>query len=106
VYQLISDLHKSEVFKLGKYLGIPESILEAKPSADLWDGQTDEGEIGVSYDFVELFAGWYLDLSAINRKAFVESISDDARKEFEENKALCVKIHNANKHKLTGVVNL
>lgn len=36
--QLISDLHKSEVFKVGAELGVPESILRSPPSADLWDG--------------------------------------------------------------------
>ena len=40
--QLIADLHKSEVFTVGKYLEVPEDILVAPPSADLWDGQTDE----------------------------------------------------------------
>jgi NAD+ synthase (glutamine-hydrolysing) len=40
--QLIGDLHKSEVRAVGKALGAPESILKAKPSADLWAGQTDE----------------------------------------------------------------
>jgi hypothetical protein len=37
--QLIWDLHKSEVFAVGAYLGVPESILVAPPSADLWEGQ-------------------------------------------------------------------
>jgi NH3-dependent NAD+ synthetase len=37
--QLIWDLHKSEVFKVGAVLGVPRSILVAPPSADLWDGQ-------------------------------------------------------------------
>ena len=53
--QLIGDLHKSEVFKVGRVVGVPESVLSAPPSADLWDGQTDEEELGFSYDFVELW---------------------------------------------------
>lgn len=40
--QLIADLHKSEVFKVSRFLGVPETILSAAPSADLWDGQSDE----------------------------------------------------------------
>lgn len=40
--QLIADLHKSEVYKLGEFLGVPDEILRAAPSADLWEGQTDE----------------------------------------------------------------
>jgi NAD+ synthase len=45
----IGDLHKTEVWELAKYLEIPKHIIDKKPSADLWEGQTDEGEIGVSY---------------------------------------------------------
>ncbi|KNC85971.1 NAD+ synthetase [Sphaeroforma arctica JP610] len=55
--QLISDLHKSEVFKVGHELGVPKSTLEAAPSADLWDGQEDEEELGFTYDFIELYTG-------------------------------------------------
>eukprot|EP00124_Ichthyophonus_hoferi_P005409 Ihof_evm2s776 gene=Ihof_evmTU2s776 len=40
--QLIADLHKSEVFAVGEALGVPSSTLIAPPSADLWEGQTDE----------------------------------------------------------------
>ncbi len=46
----IGDLYKTQVWQLGKYLGLPDRILEKKPSADLWAGQTDEGEIGYSYN--------------------------------------------------------
>lgn len=51
----ISGLFKSEVYQLAEYLGVPESVLKAKPTADLWgeDEQTDEGELGMSYDEVE-----------------------------------------------------
>jgi NAD+ synthase (glutamine-hydrolysing) len=40
--QLIADLHKSEVFAVGRALNVPQQILSAAPSADLWEGQTDE----------------------------------------------------------------
>lgn len=45
----IGDLYKTEVLELAKYLGIPERIVMKKPSARLWSGQTDEGEMGISY---------------------------------------------------------
>eukprot|EP00957_Ditylum_brightwellii_P197159 15021551-Ditylum_brightwellii.AAC.1 len=60
--QLISDLHKSEVYTVSKALGVPEATVVAPPSADLWDGQTDEDELGFTYDFIELFTGAYLPL--------------------------------------------
>jgi NAD+ synthase len=50
----IADFHKSEVYQLGRALGVPARILEASPSAGLWDGQTDEDELGMTYDEIEL----------------------------------------------------
>lgn len=45
----LRDLYKTEVYELAKYLGVPESIVTKKPTAGLWDGQTDEGEFGFTY---------------------------------------------------------
>lgn len=45
----LGDLYKTEVWKLAEYLGVPEKIIKKKPTADLWPGQTDEGELGLSY---------------------------------------------------------
>ncbi len=45
----IGDLYKTQVFAFARYLGVPETILNKKPSADLWKDQTDEGEIGMTY---------------------------------------------------------
>ncbi len=45
----IGDLYKSDLFEFAKYLNIPESIISKPPSADLFEGQSDESEIGASY---------------------------------------------------------
>jgi NAD+ synthase len=45
----IGDLYKSEVFELARYLDVPDSIINKPPSADLWEGQSDEAELGYSY---------------------------------------------------------
>jgi len=45
----IGDLYKTEVWELARYLGVPEKIIKKKPSAGLWVGQTDEGELGITY---------------------------------------------------------
>ncbi len=45
----IVHLYKTQVWKLAEKLGIPKQIIEKKPSAGLWDGQTDEDELGFSY---------------------------------------------------------
>jgi NAD+ synthase len=45
----IGDLYKSEVFELAEYLNISKSIIKKPPSADLWDGQSDEDDLGYTY---------------------------------------------------------
>ena len=51
----ISHLFKSEVFAYAQAVGVPATILAKPPSAGLWPGQTDEGELGFSYNDYELF---------------------------------------------------
>jgi len=46
----LGDLYKTQVRQLARYLGVPEPIINRRPSAGLWPGQTDEGELGISYD--------------------------------------------------------
>lgn len=104
--QLINDLHKSEVFKVGKYLGVPESILTAPPSADLWENQEDEKELGFSYDFIELFTGYFLKLDPNNQEKMIDSLDKDSKEEFLKNKEACEKVHMRNLHKINGVVNI
>ncbi|MFQ3535897.1 MAG: NAD+ synthase [Aggregatilineales bacterium] len=51
--QPIEDLYKTQVRQLARALGVPNSILDKPPSADLWLGQTDEGELGYTYAEVD-----------------------------------------------------
>jgi len=104
--QLIADLHKSEVYLVGAALNIPKSILEVAPSADLWEGQTDEEELGFSYAFIELLTGAYLPLSEQERSRFVSSLSPAAARQFETWRKQAEEVHNRNKHKLHFPVNL
>ena len=46
----IADLYKCQVRQLARYLAVPSAIIDKPPSADLWVGQTDEDELGFSYD--------------------------------------------------------
>ena len=46
----IADLYKYQVRQLARSLGVPRAIIEKPPSADLWVGQTDEAELGFTYD--------------------------------------------------------
>lgn len=49
----IGDLYKTQVRQLSRAMNIPAPIIDKAPSADLWDGQTDEKELGFSYDEVD-----------------------------------------------------
>lgn len=45
----IGDLYKAQVWALSEFMGVPKEVIDKKPSADLWEGQTDEQELGFSY---------------------------------------------------------
>jgi NAD+ synthase len=49
----IGDLYKTQVWQLASFMGVPQKIVEKPPTADLWVGQTDEGELGISYPEVD-----------------------------------------------------
>jgi NAD+ synthase len=49
----LGDLYKSQVWQLAEHLGVPKRIAEKPPTADLWPGQTDEGELGFTYRQVD-----------------------------------------------------
>jgi NAD+ synthase len=50
----LGGLYKREVREMAARLGIPRRIINKNPTADLWPGQTDEGELGLSYDLADL----------------------------------------------------
>ena len=49
----IGDLYKSEIFEFAKHLGVTKSIISKPPSADLWEGQSDEEELGYTYKEID-----------------------------------------------------
>jgi len=51
----LGNLVKGEVKELARHLGIPRSIIDKPPSAGLWEGQTDEGEMGISYEALDRY---------------------------------------------------
>ncbi len=57
----IGDLYKSQVRQLAAAIGVPEPIITKAPSADLWPGQTDEGEAGFSYPELDRLLFWRID---------------------------------------------
>lgn len=70
----IRHLYKTEVKKLAKYLKIPQEIINSVPSANLYQGQTDEGQLGFSYDQADPILFYLfekrLTLQAIEKQGF------------------------------------
>jgi NAD+ synthase len=62
----IGDLYKSQVRQLSEEMGVPDSILNKAPSADLWAGQTDENELGLQYEEMDRLLYWMVDRRLTN----------------------------------------
>ncbi|MGZ9762936.1 NAD(+) synthase [Mycoplasma sp. 5912] len=69
----ICQLTKGEVAYLALLLGVPDSIINKKPSAGLWDGQTDEGELGFSYRQLDFYIN-HLDKPQIIKQHLTKDI--------------------------------
>ena len=50
----VGDLYKTQLRELAAHLGIPAEIVRKAPTAELWEGQTDEGELGFTYAEADL----------------------------------------------------
>jgi NAD+ synthase len=57
----IGDLYKHQIYQLSRHLGVPAPILDKAPSADLFEGQTDEGELGFTYADADRLLYWMVD---------------------------------------------
>ena len=99
--QPIGDLYKTQLRAVARELGVPEEVAAKPPSADLWPGQTDEGELGRSYDALDrvLFAlvdrRWTIDrcVTAGLERSLVEWVAARvARMEFKRQLAPVAKL--------------
>jgi NAD+ synthase len=52
-FEPLGHLYKTEVYRLAELLGLPRELIDKAPTADLWAGQTDEGEMGMSYEVLD-----------------------------------------------------
>ena len=57
----LGNLYKTQVWDLARRVGVPKEIIEKEPSADLWQGQTDEGELGFPYREVDQLLNLMID---------------------------------------------
>ena len=97
----LGDLYKTQVYHLARHLGIPEQIIQKAPSAELWPGQTDEGELGLTYEEVDKLLYQMIDCkkSSDELKAcgfeedFIERVSKIVKKnEFKSRPPLILEI--------------
>lgn len=89
----INHLFKTQVYSLAKYLVIPQKIIDQRPSAGLWTGQTDEGELGFTYQEADPVIHLYYD-----KKFPIEKIKKLGLKNVDKIVAYCKK--NEFKHKV------
>jgi NAD+ synthase len=90
----IADLMKSEVYALGEYLQIPQSILNAPPTDGLFgDSRTDEEQLGASYDELE----WAMTVKNSNIKS--KGFSAREKEVYE----IYIKLNTANQHKMNTI---
>ncbi|MCF7858160.1 MAG: NAD+ synthase [Candidatus Cloacimonetes bacterium] len=74
-FEPIGHLYKTETFELAKYLKLPEEIISKKPTADLWEGQTDEEEMGITYVNLDEILHLMLD-KRVNDKKLISIFSE------------------------------
>ena len=67
----IGNLYKTQLRELARYLDVPSYILDKPPSADLWEGQTDEDEIGHKYEEIDRLLFFMIDMR-ISQKRLLE----------------------------------
>jgi NAD+ synthase len=72
----IGDLYKTQIRGLARHLGIPEELIVKAPSADLWEGQSDEEDLGFSYEAVDLLLFMMLEKRMDKQAILNEGISD------------------------------
>lgn len=96
--QLISDIYKSEVYKVASCLDIPKSIIDVVPSGDMYDSRTDETVFGAPYDFVELYLN-YLNFTDQQKQEFVKDFDDISKQQFDLYSKNLENLHKYNAHK-------
>ena len=87
---VIGDLYKTQVRQLGRFLRIPRPIMSKPPTADLWPGQTDEGELGMPYETMDRLLHRLYDLhrppGEIEREGFSRALIRRIIKRVEANR--------------------
>ena len=72
----IGDLYKSEVYVLANYLGVTKSIIKKPPSADLWAGQSDEADLGYTYEELDSAMKLYVDQRFTKKQTLAKGVDE------------------------------
>ena len=72
----IGDLYKSEIFEFAEYLGVNDAIINKPPSADLWEGQSDEEDLGYTYAQLDAALREYVE-NRLSRDEMIENGFED-----------------------------
>lgn len=99
--QMISDLHKSEVYAVARHLNVAQSALEVAPKGDMYDGREDEEVFGAPYDFVELYM-YYKSLPEAFAQSLYTQLDNQAREQFDFFAGNLENMHRYNRHKYFG----
>jgi len=73
----LGDLYKTQIRQLGRHLGVPAKILRKVPTAGLWPGQTDEGEIGLTYVEIDKILFRLVDLRESKQKVIASGFEKE-----------------------------
>ena len=86
----LGDLWKTQIYALGEHLGIPAPLLEKAPTADLWPGQTDAGELGFDYRDADPILYWHheqgLDRDVLLGAGFPAALVDGVLRAYRRNR--------------------
>jgi NAD+ synthase len=84
----IADLYKTEVKELAEHIGLDQKFIEKQPTAGLWEGQTDEGELGATYSKIDTIMKHIiekdLDIAEISDKTGIEESEVERFKQLYE----------------------
>ena len=72
----IGNLYKFQVRQLAAHVGVPREFVEKPPSAEMWAGQTDEGEMGLTYDLLDAILALHID-GPLSAAATAETLDVD-----------------------------
>lgn len=93
----LGDLYKTEAYDLAAHVGLDDRFIEKTPTAELWEGQTDEGEIGASYEVIDAVLRRVVE----GTETITDVVADDAVDADEGTVRDLVAMHRQSEHKRT-----